>query len=165
MRGFPAEFCRMVRLERMAGIAEEVAREIEAVLARAGVELVDVEYLRGQRPPLLRVLIDKEGGVTVGDCQRTSELISPMLDASSLLTCRYVLEVSSPGFDRPLRKEKDFLRFAGQPVKVKTHSPIRGRRVFSGTIQALDGSDLVLEIDGSRVEIPVSEIAVARLDL
>ncbi len=149
----------------MPGIAEGVAHEIEPVLARAGVELVHVEYLRGRRPPLLRVLIDKDGGVTVEDCQRTSELIGPVLDASSLLTSRYILEVSSPGFDRPLTKEKDFIRFAGQPVKVKTHSAISGRSVFSGTIEALSGSDLVLEIDGSRVAIPVSEIASARLDL
>jgi len=147
------------------GIAEEVAHEIEPVLAQAGVELVDVEYVRRHRPPLLRVLIDKDGGVTVEDCQRTSELISPVLDASSVLTSRYVLEVSSPGFDRPLTKEKDFIRFAGQPVKVKTHSAIGGRSLFSGILQSLKGSELVLEIDGSQVEIPVSEIASARLDL
>jgi len=152
-------------VEKVPGIAEEVAHEIEPVLAQAGVELVDVEYVRRHRPPLLRVLIDKDGGVTVEDCQRTSELISPVLDASSVLTSRYVLEVSSPGFDRPLTKEKDFIRFAGQPVKVKTHSAIGGRSLFSGILQSLKGSELVLEIDGSQVEIPVSEIASARLDL
>jgi ribosome maturation factor RimP len=165
LRGFPAVVCPRVRFEQMPRIAEKVAHEIESILTQAGVELVHVEYLRGHRPPLLRVLIDKDGGVTVDDCQRTSELISPVLDASSLLTTRYVLEVSSPGFDRPLTKEKDFVRFAGQPVKVKTQSAIGGRSVFSGTIEALEGSDVVLEIDGSRVEIPVSEIVSARLDL
>jgi ribosome maturation factor RimP len=149
----------------VADIAKEVAQEIENLLVRDDFELVHVEYLRGRRPPLLRVFVDKEGGVTVDDCQRVSLLISPVLDASSLFTSRYVLEVSSPGFDRPLTKEKDFVRFAGRPVKVKTHSSIRGNTVFRGTMQGLEGSDLVLDVDGSRVEIPVSEIAVARLDL
>ena len=149
----------------MADIAKEVAREIGGILSQEGYELVHVEYLRGHRPLLLRVLVDKEGGVTVDDCQRISELISPVLDASSLLTSRYVLEVSSPGFDRPLTKQEDFARFAGQPVKVKTHAAISGNRVFRGTMRGLNGSDLVLDVDGSRVEIPVSEIAAARLDL
>ena len=149
----------------MAEITDKVAREIEDLMAHDGVELVHVDYLSRQRPAMLRVLIDKEGGVTVDDCQRMSELISPVLDASSLLASRYVLEVSSPGFDRPLTKEKDFVRFAGQPVKVKTHSAIGGNKVFRGTMQGLKDSILVLDVDGNQVEIPVSEIATARLDL
>lgn len=149
----------------MSEIAEKVGREIEDLLAQEGVELVHVEYMQRQRPAILRVLIDKEGGVNVDDCQRVSELISPALDASSLLTSKYMLEVSSPGFDRPLTKEKDFVRFAGQPVKVKTHAAIDGNRVFKGMLRGSDGSVLALDVDGSRVEIPVSEIAAARLDL
>jgi ribosome maturation factor RimP len=146
-------------------ITDKVAREIEDLLVQEGVELVHVEYVQGHSPSILRVLIDKEGGVTVDDCQRISELISPALDASSLLTSRYILEVSSPGFDRPLTKEKDFVRFAGQPVKVKTHAAVGGNKVFRGILQGLDGSVLVLDVDGSCVKIPVSEVAKARLDL
>jgi len=146
-------------------IAEKVGREIEDLLAQDGVELVHVEYMQRQRSALLRVLIDKEDGITVDDCQRVSELISPAIDASSLLASKYMLEVSSPGFDRPLTKEKDFVRFAGQPVKVKTHAAIDGNRVFKGMLRGSDGSVLALDVDGSRVEIPVSEIAAARLDL
>jgi len=146
-------------------ITDKVAREIEDLLVQDGVELVHVEYSRGHRPSMLRVLIDKEGGVTVDDCQRISELISPVLDASSLLKSRYVLEVSSPGFDRPLTKKEDFVRFAGQPIKVKTHAAIGGNHVFRGTLRGSDGSVLLLDVDGSQVEIPVSDIAKARLDL
>ena len=149
----------------MPEITDKVAREIGDLITQDGVELVHVEYLRGHRPSMLRVLIDKEGGVTADDCQRISELISPALDASSLLKSRYVLEVSSPGFDRPLTKEADFVRFAGQPIKVKTHAAIGGNNVFRGTLRGLDGSVLMLDVDGSQVEIPISEIAKARLDL
>ena len=149
----------------MPEIADKVAREIGNLLTQDGVELVHVEYLRGHRPSMLRVLIDKEGGVTVDDCQRISELISPALDASSLLKSRYILEVSSPGLDRPLTKEEDFVRFAGQPIKVKSHVAIGGNYVFQGTLRGLDGSVLKLDVDGSQVEIPVSDIAKARLDL
>ena len=149
----------------MPDITDKVAQEIEDLLEQEGVELVHVEYVRRHSPSLLRVLIDKEGGIAVDDCQRISELIGPALDASSLLTSRYVLEVSSPGFDRPLTKEKDFVRFTGQPVKVKTHEAIGGDKVFRGILRGLDGSVLMLDIDGSRVRIPVSEIAKARLDL
>ena len=149
----------------MPEITDKVIHEIEDLLVQEGVELVHVEYVRGHSPSILRVLIDKEGGVTVDDCQRISELIGPALDASSVLTSRYVLEVSSPGFDRPLTKEKDFVRFAGQPVKVKTHAAISGKKVFRGILQGWDGSVLVLDVDGSRVRIPFSELAKARLDL
>ena len=149
----------------MPEITDKVAREIGNLLTQDGVELVHVEYLRGHRPSMLRVLIDKEGGVTVDDCQRISELISPALDASSLLKSRYILEVSSPGLDRPLTKEEDFVRFAGQPIKVKSHVAIGGNYVFQGTLRGLDGSVLKLDVDGSQVEIPVSDIAKARLDL
>jgi len=149
----------------MAQLAKEVAREIEPLLEQEGVELVHVEDVTQPGPRTLRVLVDKESGITVDDCQRISELINPVLDASSLFKSRYVLEVSSPGFDRPLTKEKDFVRFAGQPVKVRTHSPIDGKRVFSGKLQGLKGTDVILDVDGSELKIPVPEMASARLDL
>jgi ribosome maturation factor RimP len=154
-----------MRTAEMAELTREVAREIEPLLEREGIELVHVEYVTQHGSPTLQVLIDKEGGITVDDCQRISELISPVLDAASLFRSRYVLEVSSPGFDRPLTKEGDFVRFAGRPVKVKTHSAIGGKRVFSGTLQGLEDADMVLEVDGSEVRIPVLEVASARLNL
>jgi ribosome maturation factor RimP len=149
----------------MAQLAKEVAREIEPLVEQEGLELVHVEYVTQSGSRMLRVLVDKEGGITVDDCQKISELIGPALDASSLLRMRYVLEVSSPGFDRPLTKEKDFIRFAGQPVKIRTHSPIDGKRTLSGKLQGLNGSDVVLDVDGSELRIPVPEMASARLDL
>lgn len=149
----------------MAELAKEVAREIEALLEHEGFELVQVEYVTQHGSPTLRVLIDKDGGMTVDDCRRISELISPVLDASSLFTSRYVLEVSSPGFDRPLTKEQDFVRFAGRPVKVKTRSAIGGKRVFRGTLRGLEDTDMILDVDGMDVRIPVPEVAFARLNL
>ncbi len=154
-----------VRASDMAELAKEVAREIELLLEQEGVELVHVAYVTQHGSRTLRVLIDKEDGITVDDCQRISQLINPVLDASSLFESRYVLEVSSPGFDRPLTKEKDFVRFAGQPVKVRTHSTIGGKKVFSGKLQGLKGTDMILDVDGSELRIPVPEIASARLDL
>jgi ribosome maturation factor RimP len=149
----------------MAQLAKEVAREIEALVEQEGLELVHVEYVTQSGSRTLRVLVDKEGGITVDDCQKISELVGPALDASSLLQSRYVLEVSSPGFDRPLTKEKDFDRFAGQPIKVRTHTPIDGKKVFSGKLQGLKGTDVILDVDGSELKIPVPEMASARLDL
>lgn len=149
----------------MAEIPGAVAREIEPLLEQEGFELVLVQHEKGGGSQKLRVLIDKEGGVSIDDCEKVAGLISPVLDATSLIQASYVLEVSSPGFDRPLTKMEDYTRFVGQPVKIKTHSPIDGMRVLKGTLGGLDGSAVILEINGSRVEIPVSEIAAARLDL
>jgi len=149
----------------MTELARKIAQEIKPLLEQDGIELVYVEYIQQRRQPTLRVFIDKEGGVTVNDCQRISEIVSPVLDATSLFTSRYLLEVSSPGFDRPLTKEKDFVRFAGQPVRVKTHAPVGGQKVVSGTLRGLRGAAIVVEVDGSEVEIPVADVAVARLDL
>ena len=149
----------------MTGTSEAVAREIEPILEREGFELVVVQHKAARGSARLTVMLDKEAGVTVDDCEKVSRLIGPILDASSLVDTGYTLEVSSPGFDRPLTKETDYVRFAGQPARIKTHMPIDGVNVFSGTLGGLSGSAVLLDADGGRMEIPVSEIAAARLDL
>jgi len=113
---------------------------------------------------ILRLFIDKEGGITLDDCAHVSRQLSARLDAEDPIDGRYTLEVSSPGLDRPLSRERDFERFAGQRVRVTTESPIDGQRNFIGRLEGLVAGavHLVLE-DGREVRIPRNRISRACL--
>lgn len=101
----------------------EAERLLEPALKQLGIELIDVEYVR-ERNWILRVFIDKEGGVDLNDCQQISEKAGELLDEADLISANYMLEVSSPGLDRVLKKDKDFLRYAGEEVDVKLFAPL-----------------------------------------
>jgi len=143
--------------ERARAIASPLLQEL-------GLELVDVEFRREAGGWILRVYLDKRGGVTLQDCQRVSEELSDLLDVEDLVDHPYSLEVSSPGLDRPLGREADFLRFVGERVRVTTSQAIEGQRRFLGTLKGYEGGRVVLEReDGSMVLIPHSLISKARL--
>jgi len=143
--------------ERARAIASPLLQEL-------GLELVDVEFRREAGGWILRVYLDKRGGVTLQDCQRVSEELSDLLDVEDLVGHPYSLEVSSPGLDRPLGREADFLRFVGERVRVTTSQAIEGQRRFLGTLKGYEGGRVVLEReDGSMVLIPHSLISKARL--
>ncbi len=134
------------------------------LLQELGLELVDVEYRREAGGWVLRVYLDKRSGVTLDDCQRVSEELSDLLDVEDLVGHPYSLEVSSPGLDRPLGREADFLRFVGERVRVTTSQAIEGQRRFLGTLKGYEGGQVVLEReDGTMVLIPHSLISKARL--
>jgi ribosome maturation factor RimP len=144
---------------RVRGIAERAATE-------RGLELVHVEFAGGARSPVVRVFIDKPGGVTHEDCSEVSRHIGTVLDVEDFIPDTYTLEVSSPGLERGLYQLADFERFAGKPAKAKTRGAIGGQRNFRGRIEGVEGDEVLFEDRTSgRVRIPFAEIAKANLEI
>lgn len=150
----------------MAGEVIEHVRSIALPLfTELGLELVDIEFRRETGGWVLRLYLDKSGGVTLGDCQRVSEELSDLLDVENLIDHPYTLEVSSPGLNRPLRREADFLRFVGQRARISTSQAIVGQRRFLGVLRGYEDGTVSLEReDGTVVPIPYALIVKARLD-
>jgi ribosome maturation factor RimP len=136
---------------------------VEPTLKGSDIELVDVEYKKTGKTWSLRVFIDKNQGVTVNDCQRLSREIEDLIAIHELIADHYVLEVSSPGLDRPLKKETDFIRNKGKQVLVKTYLPINSSKTNTGTIKDFSNDTLFLENEKKTFEISLSNIAQAKL--
>lgn len=133
---------------------------VEKTLGGLGYELVDLE--RSAKGRLLRVFIDKPGGITLDDCGAVSNHLSRVLTVEDVDYDR--LEISSPGLDRPLRKESDFVRFAGQRARVKVRVPIEGQRNFVGVLRQAAAGRVELEVDGRTVTIDLANLDRARLE-
>ncbi|MDL1969522.1 MAG: ribosome maturation factor RimP [Candidatus Desulfofervidaceae bacterium] len=142
-------------------IVEKLARPI---LESEGLELVDVEFQRETQGWVLRVYIDKEGGVSLDDCTGVSQQLSAALDVEDPIDTAYTLEVSSPGLTRPLKKARDYERYKGQLVQIKTYRSVEGRKVFKGKLIGLEDDVVKIEIEGKVWEIPLKDIAKANLD-
>ena len=143
---------------------EELTQLLSPVIADLGLECLGVEYSPSYGNSLVRVYIDAaDRPVTVDDCEAVSRQVSATLDVSDPIQGRYTLEVSSPGFDRPLYAPEHFARFAGQVAKVEVNLPIGGRRRFQGPIRAVEGATIVLEQDGVDVRIAHDNIHKAKL--
>ena len=145
-------------------IEDAVESLLEPILEADGIEVVDVEYVR-ERNWILRIYIDKEGGVDLNDCQTISEKAGAVLDEKDLIPDNYMLEVSSPGLDRVLKKDKDFIRYAGEEVDVKLFAPLDGKKAFTALLKGLaeDGS-LQLELeDGESLILGRDKISQVRL--
>ena len=155
----------------MAQVYEQVEKLIQPLLEDQGCELVDLEYQREQRGWILRVFLDKEGGINLDDCAAASREISSLLDVENIINTAYSLEVSSPGIERPLKKPQDFERFSGQLVKIKTLDALdpdtsgKSRKTFIGTLSGLDGDVvLLLQKNATAVSrIPLQQIDKANL--
>ena len=133
-------------------------------LAQEGVELVDLTYQKGPSGWTLSFYLDKAGGITLDDCAAWNERLSGMLDSSNLLDRAYVLEVSSPGLDRALRKPADFARFAGKAVHAKLFAPLEGQRNFHGILLGGDAENVRLKLDdGREVSLSLENMAKCRL--
>src|SRR5213075_2689705 len=128
----------------MSGLPERVEQQIEKIVSAEGLELVQVEYRRQGRGFLLRVDIDKEGGVMLADCELVSHQVSAFLDVEDVVPAEYELQVSSPGLDRKFYKESDYRKFIGRLVRVKTSKPIRGLHVIVGRLEQFDGKQIVV---------------------
>ena len=142
----------------------EVRQIVEPILQSQGMELVDLEYQREAQGWVLRFYIDRQGGVTVEDCTEVSRELSAVLEVHDLIANRYILEVSSPGLTRPLKKPQDFNKYRNHLVKVKTFEPIEGRRNFRGILLGLEDDKVRLEMEGHAFEIPFRGIAKANLE-
>lgn len=142
---------------------ERIEALIEPPVTAMGYELVGVEYAPLGHGGVLRVYIDKPGGVTLDDCERVSHQVSGVLDVEDPIHSRYDLEVSSPGVERPLFRAQHYTRFAGSRVRIRTFAPIEGQRNFSGVLQGMSGDEVLLEQDGRTVHMALSNIAKAHL--
>ena len=129
-----------------------------------GFELVDVEYVKEAGNYYLRVYIDKEGGITVDDCEVISRALGDKLDADDFINDSYILEVSSPGLGRPLKKDKDFDRSIGKDVDIKLYKPMNKQKDYTGTLKAYDKDTVTVTVeDGTELVLNRPEIALIRL--
>ena len=137
------------------------------VAADYGYELLDVYLLGGGKRTLLRVVIDKEGGVTLGDCELFSRRFEALLDVEDPIAGSYTLEVSSPGLDRPLRNIDDFRKSVGKLVRVVTKEKIENRTFFLGRLSGVDGDVIRLSLPDVKedVVIPITMVAKAKLEI
>lgn len=140
----------------MAGLVEPVALEL-------GLELVEVTYTKEGPDWYLRIFIDHPAGVTLDICQTLSNKLNPLLDDADLIEQAYFFEVSSPGLERPLKKEADFWRYQGNKVRVTTYAPLAGQKKFEGVLRGLETGRVILEQPAGLVEIPLNQVASARL--
>ena len=126
-------------------------------------ELVDVEYVKEGSTWYLRAYIDKEGGITVNDCEAVARRMNDLLDEEDFISDSYVFEVSSPGLGRPLKKEKDFARSMGKLVEVRTYRPIDKQKEFCGVLDAYDENSVTINEDGALRTFEKKDIALIRL--
>ncbi len=136
---------------------------IEPIVAGLGYETVGIELLPQGGHELLRIYIDREGGVTIDDCEQVSHQVSGMLDVEDPIRGEYTLEVSSPGVDRPLFRREDFARFVGRRAKLRLHAPRDGRSRYTALLRGLDGDEVLFEVDGEALRVAFDEIDQARL--
>ena len=149
----------------MKRAASEVWNCVDNVVVGLGYEFVGARYGREDGGMVLRVFIDTKNGVTVDDCAQVSHQLSAVLDVENLLNSAYALEVSSPGLERPLFDEKDYVRFSGAKVTLKLLVPQEGRRRFKGRLLACKNNEIEIEVDGNLHYISVMGIDQANLVL
>lgn len=148
----------------MDTVLSKVLKLAESLAGEYGLQVVDVLLLGSSKKPLLRVFIDKEKGVTLGDCEEFSRAFSAVLDVEDPIQTSYTLEVSSPGLDRPLKEKKDFQKNIGKRISVRTKQQIRNRNSFAGTLEDVQGDEIVLGTDAyGKINISLVNIAKARL--
>ncbi len=140
--------------------AESLAREITDA---NNFELVDVEYVKEGANWYLRIYIDKEGGINIDDCELVSRAVEEKLDAANFIEDAYILEVSSPGLTRPLKKEKDYARSIGKLIDIKTFKPVEKRKDFVGRLKAYDKDTVTIVEDTAELVIERANIANIRL--
>ena len=137
---------------------------VEPILQKYQFELVDVEFVKEAGSWHLRVYIDKEGGITVDDCELISRQLGDWLDQEDFITDSYILEVSSPGLGRPLKKEKDFARSIGKDVEIRLYQPLNKQKEYTGALKSYDADTVTITLeDESDLTIEKSGIALIRL--
>ncbi len=152
----------------MENVSEHVRAVAQRVTEGRGYELTDVEVKRDRSDYLVRLFVDKEGGIGLDELQSVSEEVSAILDAEDKVPASYTLEVSSPGLDRPLRGENDYRKAVGKLVKVSSYDIVDGRRHWTGRLTAFDEGVLSVTLEkegGSVARVPYSKIAHGRLEV
>jgi ribosome maturation factor RimP len=146
-------------------VVDRVRAIIHPIVLNEGMELLEIEYRRESSGWVLRLILDKEGGVTLDDCTRVSQEAGRSLDVEDVVQTPYMLEVSSPGLTRPLKTEKDFEKYRGHLIKLRTVDPIMDRRQFKGKLLGVVENTVEIEVDGGIFHIPLSNVAKANLEI
>lgn len=152
-----------MREETQTQIQNKIQELAESLVSSEGMELVDLEYRREGRRWVLRLFVDKDGGVTLDDCAYISRELGDLLDVKEAIPQAYVLEVSSPGLNRRVRKEEDFSRFAGRKIKLRLVSPIEGRKNIVGQLVGIEDGEVIVAAAEGRCSVALEDIARANL--
>ncbi len=136
---------------------------LEPVINGMGFELIDIEHVANPKHGVLRLYIDNDAGVNIDDCSVVSHQISALLDVEEPIRGHFNLEISSPGLDRPLNRLKDYQRFEGEIVKIKTSMPMDGQRNFKGRLLTADAQTVVIETETEEISLPMAAIDKTRL--
>ena len=152
----------------MAGSAnteKRIEELIQPTVTEMGYELVDVEFVKEGSNWYLRIFIDKEGGVTIDDCEAVSKTLEKIFDEKDPIEQAYFLEISSPGIDRPLKKKEDFIKYNGEMVDIKLYKPYEGSKEYTGKLVGYDENDgtVTIEVDDKNIAFTKKEIAGIRL--
>lgn len=145
-------------------VAERVIEVTADLMAGLSLELVDVTVGRERGRTLVRVALDKKGGITLDECAHASDLIGQVLDREGVMPSAYVLEVTSPGVDRPLKRPEDFSRSVGKRVRVKLRQPFEGKSGYSGILRQAGEGLIALDMGDELIEFKYESLASARLD-
>ena len=143
-------------------IDETVLKIAEPLVTGYGFDLVDVEYVREKDERYLRVFIDKPGGITVDDCQSVSEELGRVLDEADFIKEPYIFEVSSPGLERVLKKDREFERYCGELIEIKLYKAVDGKKTMQGILKGFDDENLYIEIEDEVGAYERKQIAIAK---
>ncbi|MDD5020777.1 MAG: ribosome maturation factor RimP [Endomicrobiaceae bacterium] len=146
-------------------LIQQIENLLLPIATEESMEIIDVEYLKENGQQVLRIFIDQESGINLEDCTKMSHLFGVKLDETDIIKEEYVLEVSSPGIDRILKKEKDFIRFKGFKINITTAGAINNQKHFSGKLVAVEGNKIVVDdVTNGIVEIEIINILRAKVD-
>ncbi|MBR1540458.1 MAG: ribosome maturation factor RimP [Clostridia bacterium] len=141
----------------MARIEDQVQNLLESIIVELGYELYDVIYAKEGKDYYLRIFIDQEDGIGIEDCEKVNEAINDILDEKDLIPDSYFLEVSSPGLERLLRKEKHFLKNLGKEVTIKLYRPVNKKREFAGILKSFENNKIALEVEKEILEFELKD--------
>lgn len=147
----------------MAGnITAKVTELVENIIVDLGYDLYDVEYLKEGKDYILRITIDNDKGINIEDCEKVSNAINDILDSADYIKDQYNLEVSSPGLERILKKDKHFEKQVGNEVYIKLYKPVNGLKEVQGILKEYSPEKLILDVDNEKIEIECKDIAIAK---
>ncbi|MCL4478829.1 MAG: ribosome maturation factor RimP [Deltaproteobacteria bacterium] len=150
-------------MDKYKNIAEDVFKIASENLIKAGYEVIDVEYQREKSGNVLRVFIDKKGIVNADDCAKASNILSSLIDVYVPIHFAYTLEVSSPGLTRELKKESEYIKFAGRDIRVITRKPVNDMVVIEGTLRGITNGDIIVDVNGIELKVPYGIVKKANL--
>lgn len=147
-------------------MSEQIKKQALPLLTKEAVELVDLIICRGRGRSVIRFLVDKPGGITLDECARLNQEIGRLIERENIIQESYVLEVSSPGLDRPMKSRRDFQRCLGQLVKIVLHKPLNRQNVWVGVMEAVDEVNVIIRTEEAQMlRIARENIARARLEV